>query len=107
MISDTLQKICNLIIEDYDPDKIILFGSHARNEEKEESDLDLLILSDSEKNKPRFKRGLELRVKLSQFIIPKDLLFFSHEDWNQGQDVPNSFVNTIAKEGKILYERKI
>lgn len=107
MISNKdIQEICELIKKEYKPKKVILFGSHARGEAKENSDLDLLIISNSEKEKPRWKRGLRLRVLLSKYTFPKDLLFYTDDEVRAWLGVPMSFVNTVFKEGKVLYEYK-
>ncbi|MCK4824057.1 nucleotidyltransferase domain-containing protein, partial [bacterium] len=47
-IQDTLQKIVDRIVKYYHPQKIILFGSYANGTPTEESDLDLLIIKDSD-----------------------------------------------------------
>ncbi len=100
-----LVEIQNLIIQDYSPNKIILFGSYAKGTATEKSDLDLLIISDIEKKIPRWKRGLSLRVKLSQYKIPRDLLFYSTDEVSHWIGVNNSFIDKVLKEGKILYEQ--
>ena len=87
----------------YPVDKIILFGSYTRNEQKKNSDFDILIISDYEKSLPRYKRGLKLRILLSMYQIPKDILFYTNDEIKEWQNVPNSFINTILTEGKVLY----
>lgn len=100
-----IELIINCIIREYQPDKIILFGSWARGDAKKQSDIDLLVISDREKRLPRYKRGLDIRLLLSQFQPPKDILFYTHEDVNRWRDVPQTFINTVLSEGQILYER--
>jgi uncharacterized protein len=97
--------ITKCIVQEYQPDKIILFGSWARGEASPHSDIDLLVISDREKNLPRYKRGLDIRLLLSQFQSPKDVLFYTHEDVERWQDVPHTFVYTVLNEGQVLYER--
>lgn len=107
MISQNqIQEIQELIIKEYQPKKIILFGSYARGTAKENSDLDLLIVADTEKEKPRWKRGLKLRTLLSKYSFSRDLLFYTNEEIVSWINIPMSFVHTIYKEGKILYEQK-
>ena len=103
--SDLIQKITEIIINEYKPDKVILFGSRARGDDRPDSDIDILIVSDEEKNLPRYKRGLQVRVKLSGIQIPKDILFYTHEDFSKWQNVRQSFVSTVIREGVVLYER--
>jgi uncharacterized protein len=101
--NDILDKMIETIKNNYQTDKIILFGSYARNEQKEESDVDILVISDSEKNLPRYKRGLKLRVLLSNYQIPKDILFYTKEEVEEWKNTPNSFIYNVLEEGKVLY----
>ncbi len=105
----TLQEEINLItkriVQLYQPDKIILFGSWAREDADQKSDIDLLVISDREKHLPRYQRGLDVRLQLSTFKTPKDILFYTHDDVNRWQGVPQAFINTVLSEGKVLYER--
>lgn len=104
-INDQIKQITEIIINDYKPDKVILFGSRARGDVRPDSDVDILVVSDKEKNMPRYKRGLQVRVKLSSILIPKDILFYTHEDFSRWRNVKQSFVSTVIREGLVLYER--
>lgn len=100
-----IKLITDCIVREYQPDKIILFGSWARANANTESDIDLLVISDREKNLPRYKRGLDIRLLLSQFPSPKDILFYTHDDVERWRGVPQTFINTVLNEGRVLYER--
>jgi predicted nucleotidyltransferase len=100
-----IKSITECIVREYRPDKIILFGSWARGHANAQSDIDLLVISDREKRLPRYKRGLNVRLLLSQFSSPKDILFYTHEDVERWRDVPQTFINTVLREGRVLYER--
>lgn len=103
--NQVIKSIIECIVREYQPDKIILFGSRARGDADEQSDIDLLVISDREKRLPRYKRGLDVRILLSQFQLPKDILFYTHEDVERWQDVPHTFINTVLSKGRVLYER--
>ena len=105
MIQEEIKAITEQIVRLYEPDKIILFGSWARGEANKQSDIDLLVISDREKHLPRYKRGLDVRLQLSRFKTPKDILFYTHEDVERWRSVPHSFINMVLGEGQILYER--
>jgi predicted nucleotidyltransferase len=100
-----IELITECIVREYQPDKIILFGSWARGDADKKSDIDLLVISDREESLPRYKRGLDVRLLLSQFQAPKDILFYTHKDVERWRDVPHTFVNTVLREGRVLYER--
>jgi len=105
MDNPDIRLITNCIVREYQPDKIILFGSWARGDATPQSDIDLLVISDREEQMPRYKRGLDVRLSLSQFQSPKDVLFYTHEDIERWRGVPQTFVNTVLDEGRVLYER--
>ncbi|MCK4542010.1 MAG: nucleotidyltransferase domain-containing protein [Spirochaetales bacterium] len=101
--SKEIASISKTIIDTYKPEKVILFGSYARETANESSDLDLLIISDREKNLPRYKRGLKLRVKLAEYRFKKDLLFYTFDEISKWEQVQNSFIYNVIKEGIVLY----
>ena len=103
--SEEISSIRDCIVRWYQPDKIILFGSSVRGEANQHSDIDLLVISDREKHLPRHKRGLDVRLQLSEFKTPKDILFYTHADVERWKGVPQSFINTVLNEGAVLYER--
>jgi len=104
-INEEIEIIRDRIVRLYQPDKIILFGSRARGEANERSDIDLLVISDREKHLPRCKRGLDVRLHLADLKTPKDILFYSHADVERWDAVPQAFVTRILKEGEVIYER--
>lgn len=101
-----IKLITECIVREYRPDKIILFGSWARGDADSDSDIDLLVISDREEDLPRYKRGLDVRLSLSRFRSPKDILFYTHKDVERWRGVPQTLINTVFQEGRVLYERQ-
>ncbi len=101
-----IRGMADLIINSYHPDKIILFGSHATGNATPESDVDMMVISDAEKALPRYKRGLDVRVKLATYPIRKDILFYTHDEFREWLDIPQSLAAVINSEGVVLYERE-
>ena len=100
-----VEQIRDILVNEYQPDKIILFGSQARGEAQSDSDVDMLVISDEEKGMPRYKRGLDVRVKLAAVPVPKDILFYSTDEFEKWRGVKHTFVETVLNEGVVLYER--
>ena len=89
------------IIDAVDPKMIIVFGSVARHEANEHSDLDLLVIFDRVENQKKAYVS-----KARQFIglkLPFDLLVLSYGDYISHRDRKYSFVHEIATTGKIEY----
>lgn len=85
-------------------ERVILFGSHARGEAGESSDVDLLIVAES--GLPRFKRSRELYKLLRPHPFAMDLIVYTPEEIERGRRSPVSFVSTVLREGKTVYVRR-
>jgi predicted nucleotidyltransferase len=92
-----------LIAERFSPDKIILFGSFARGDAREDSDVDLLVLF-SHLDDPR-RRAAELYSALIGFNLPKDIVVSTTDRFERYKNVVNTVYWPAAREGRVLYER--
>lgn len=100
-----IKEIIKRIVNNYNPEKIILFGSYAYGHPTKDSDLDLLVVKRS--NLPRYKRAREIRKYLWGITgIPKDILVYTQEEIDEWGKVKEAFITNIMKRGKILYENK-
>jgi len=84
------------------PDKIILFGSRARGDAKADSDIDLLVVEKSDR--PRYKRAARYRRAVVGLFVAKDIVVWSPQEIEEWKEVPNAFITTILREGRMLYE---
>jgi predicted nucleotidyltransferase len=99
--NELLESITNKIVEAIRPRQIILFGSHARSDASPHSDIDLLIVKESDLSRPQ--RYAQVRRLFWGMGIPMDILVYTPEEYARYQSVPGSFTHTIAHEGKVLY----
>ena len=97
-----VEEIVRRIVETVHPEKIILFGSLARGDVRPESDLDLLVIAQSQE--PRYRRSAPLYGILSDIFIPMDILVYSPEEVEEWSGVRQAFVTTAIREGRVLYE---
>jgi predicted nucleotidyltransferase len=100
---ELLQTISTMIAEAIRPEKIILFGSWARGERGDHSDIDILVIQESDL--PRPQRYAQVRRLFWGMGVPMDILVYTPEEFARYQSVPGSFTHTVAKEGKVLYAR--
>jgi predicted nucleotidyltransferase len=99
-ISQTIDEVVKIILTQYDPvEKIIMFGSSARGEAGEQSDLDLIIVKKTDK--PFLKRILEVPL----FPVRADVFVYTPEEFSEMQEYENPFIMSALKNAKILYER--
>ena len=95
------------LAREFKPERIILFGSHARGDAGPDSDIDLLIVLPL-KNPRREKAGLELAMRLAVDDIkyPKDILVVTPEEVERHGRLPGAFLNPVLKEGRTIYVRR-
>lgn len=91
------------IVERFQPDRIILFGSYANGEPTPDSDLDLLIVMPVE-GSGRNKAN-EIDLALADRTIPLDVLVVTPQQFENQKDVIGSIVREAVREGRTVYER--
>ena len=105
VIQKPLEKILKIIVKYYKPEKVVLFGSYAYGHPNKNSDLDLLVVKDS--NLPRYKRAREIRKYLWGITdIPKDIIVYTQKEIDDLAEIKEAFITDILKNGIILYESK-
>jgi len=100
---DKILEIVRKIAVGYDPDKIILFGSYANRNATDNSDLDILVIKDSDL--PRPLRAMQVRRMLFGAMIPMDLIVYTPQEIDESKKNSFSFVRQVLNTGKTLYER--
>ncbi len=99
-----IERVAIRIAEAANAERVVLFGSHARGEAGEASDVDLMIIAESDL--PRFKRSRELYKLLRPYPFAMDLIVYTPEEIERGKRSAVSFVSTVLREGRTLYERR-
>jgi predicted nucleotidyltransferase len=102
MISEqTIKQAAQLLGEAAKPSQVILFGSYARGDAKEDSDLDFLVIEAAPHDK--FTEMVRLRQVLRPLQIPVDVLVYSQAEIDQQQNSCATAVYWALREGKVLY----
>ena len=100
--TETIKRLTELLIQAAKPKRIIMFGSQARGEAGEDSDLDVMVVEDGVSD--RAGEMVRLNRLLRSFDIPVDLLVVSAEKFNYWCDTPGNVYFEAATEGEVLYE---
>lgn len=97
-----IQNIVNQLVQLYKPEKIILFGSLAKDQINQGTDIDLFIIkSDVPKLGVDRIRQLDALIKYS---LATDFIVYKPQELEQRLRLGDPFVKTILKEGKVLYD---
>ena len=103
-VKAAIREMVKRIVKQFDPEKIILFGSHARGDAGPDSDVDLLIVMQVEGSK--FEKIVEIGVAIDDIPIPSDVIVTTPEDFEWRCKQAGTIEYPAAREGKVLYERK-
>jgi predicted nucleotidyltransferase len=96
-----IEDVCRRIAEEFKPEKIILFGSHAYGQPTPDSDLDLLVVMQYEES--YFQQAMKIRRRLG-LVTPMDILVRTQEELQYRLDIGDRFMQEIVERGKVMYE---
>ena len=99
-----IRQISTHIVEAVSPEKVILFGSHAYGQPTRDSDLDLLVIYQTE------ERPVERRRRLDQLfknrMVPMDFVCLTPREVENRLSGFDPFLEEVLRKGKTLYEKK-
>ena len=99
--SQLISDIVKRIRRDCEPDKIILFGSYAKGTPRFDSDIDLLVIKES--NLRRDERDKEIRKSLRDIKFPLDIFVYTPREVAEYSNLKGSFISAIFREGQVIY----
>lgn len=101
--TDEINRIVQQIVARIQPQKVILFGSYAKGAATIKSDLDILVIKETQL--PMARRADDLKFMLARALIPLDVHIYTPEEVEEYGQEPFSFLNSILRTGKTLFER--
>ena len=102
-IQEVIQTIKDRIVERFQPERIILCGSHARGDAGPDSDVDILVVLEIEGSKRAMT--IEIGRILSDIPVAKDILVSTPEDYEWRKDVTGTLEYPASHEGVELYAK--
>lgn len=99
-----IQKIAEKIGREFEPEKIILFGSYAWGKPSEDSDVDLFVIKEAD-DILKLEREIDSSIFPRKFAV--DILVYTPGQVKKRQELGDFFVKDIINNGRILYERAI
>ncbi len=104
MITEQVVKaMTDKIVNTFAPDKIIVFGSWARREADEHSDVDFLVIMPYSGSKRDAQ--VSIRRALKGFGVPKDVIVATEQEVKEKEKLNAYIYGSALREGRIVYER--
>lgn len=100
---ETIEAVISAVAEKFDPQRIILFGSYASGNPTPDSDLDLLVIKETDL--PHYKRAVPLRLLFQPAPCSIDFLVFTPQEVAKWNGTVNHIITKAIETGKVVYER--
>ena len=100
-----LEEMTRRLVAEFDPEQIILFGSHAWGQPNDDSDVDLFVII-SESDLSPTRRCQKAHECLGNLPVSKDILVKTRAEVDLFRDVYASLECQVLEQGKVLYDRR-
>jgi predicted nucleotidyltransferase len=102
-----LNGIVQTIVNESDPERVMLFGSRVSGAFGDDSDVDLIVAETEPFHRDRSRRREMARLwtALAQYGVAKDILVFSLDEVDRWRDSLNHVLARALRQGRVLYER--
>jgi len=90
------------LIKKFNPDKVILFGSQARMDADNKSDVDLLVITKI--NGSRRKLMVEMDKALTGLKYARDIIILSAAEFKKDKLIAGTIARYVSREGRVIYE---
>jgi predicted nucleotidyltransferase len=102
--SEQIQQAAERLVAEANPSKVILFGSYARGDATEDSDLDLMVIEQEVLNAG--DEMIRLHRAVGDVGIGVDVLVYSDKEAYRRSQVPGTVLYRAFREGKVLYDAR-
>lgn len=97
-----IRRLVRQIVERFDPERVILFGSYAYGRPTPDSDVDLMVVMHTD------QRPVDQAIEISRALdqaFPMDLLVRTPEEFARRLALGDFFLRDVAEKGRVLYDR--
>jgi predicted nucleotidyltransferase len=109
-IESAIREITATIRDGCEPERIVVFGSRARGNAGPDSDLDILVIMESDKREVDRIRDVDRlvrRYRLPPYMMPMDILVKTPAEVRERLAMGDQFLGQILVDGKTAYERVV
>ncbi|KPK34780.1 MAG: hypothetical protein AMJ65_17930 [Phycisphaerae bacterium SG8_4] len=100
-----IEQVAKRIEEETRAEAVALFGSHAGGQAGTESDVNLLVIAESDL--PRHKRSRQLHLMFKPYPFAMDILVHTPKEVEAESEFELSFISRVLREGKRLYGQAV
>ncbi len=104
-LEEWLPSVVERVAENFDPLRIVLFGSLARGEVGYDSDIDLLVVFEEVEWERKRELTVDIRRSLAHFPVPKDIIVTDVDEIRRRGHLVGPILRPALEEGKVVYER--
>ncbi len=97
-----LKEATERLVSRFHPQRIILFGSQARQEGDERSDVDLLVICPLKRNRRQLMVAMDRALR--GLPIARDIIILTPAEYERDKEIPGTIARPASKEGRVLYE---
>jgi predicted nucleotidyltransferase len=98
-----LRQAVDALVERFQPERVILFGSHARGAADDRSDVDLLVVCPVRGSRRALQVAMDRSLRGCKFA--RDIVILTREEFERDRQIPGTVARPAWLEGRILYER--
>ncbi|MEK6813707.1 MAG: nucleotidyltransferase domain-containing protein [Nitrospirota bacterium] len=100
----TLTRATRRLVDGFDPQRIVLFGSQARGTADERSDVDLLVVCPVRGKRRALTVAMDRSLRGLGFA--RDIIVLTPEEFERDRNIPGTVARPAWREGRILYARR-
>jgi uncharacterized protein len=101
---EKVEEVVERIVALCNPRRLILFGSYVQGTMRRDSDLDVLVVTESEVGNPRGE-SVRIRRALKGIMMPMDILVVAESRLRELAETPGLIYREAIRCGKVVYER--
>jgi predicted nucleotidyltransferase len=103
LVEAQIRQAVEALVDQFQPHRVILFGSHARGTADARSDVDLLVVCSVRESRRALQVAMDRALRGCGFA--RDIIVLTREEYERDRHIPGTVARPAWLEGRVLYER--